>query len=61
MKEGRCLISDFNNFLHSLISSTKGMLPLIFNWNRVPLDESHSGYQEVVKLFNAAMQSHLEA
>jgi len=25
------------------------------------LDESHSGYQEVVKLFNAAMQSHLEA
>ena len=63
VKEGRCLISDFNNSpCIWLTSSTKGMLPLTtLIGTEYQLDESHSGYQEVVKLFNAAMQSHLEA
>jgi len=62
VKEGSCAISDFN---HSpciwLTSSTKGMLPLTnLIGTDYRLEESYIGYLEVVELFNAAMQSHLE-
>ena len=62
VKEGNCAISDFNDSpCIWLTSSTKGMLPLTdLIGTEYKLEENHSGYLEVSKLFNAAMQSHLE-
>ena len=63
VKEGNCAISDFNDSpCIWLTSSTKGMLPLTnLIGTDYKLEENHGGYLEVSKLFNAAMQSHLEA
>ena len=62
VKEGSCAISDFNDSpCIWLTSSTKGMLPLTnLIGTDYKLEENHSGYLEVSKLFNAAMKSHLE-
>ena len=62
VKEGSCAISDFNDSpCIWLTSSTKGMLPLTnLIGTDYKLEENHSGYLEVSKLFNAAMKSYLE-
>ena len=61
VKEGNCEISDFNDSpCIWLTSSTKGMLPLTnLIGTDYKLEENHSGYLEVSKLFNAAIKSHL--
>jgi branched-subunit amino acid aminotransferase/4-amino-4-deoxychorismate lyase len=59
--EGSCSIEDFD---HSpciwLSSSTKGILPLTnLIGTEYRFQEDHAGYKEVLRVFNAAMQSHL--
>jgi D-alanine transaminase len=63
VKEGSCSIADFNDSPCMWVtSSTKGMLPLIsLIGTDYKMEENHSGYSAVAALFNAAMQSHLEA
>ena len=63
VKEGSCSIADFNDSPCIWVtSSTKGMLPLIrLIGTDYKMEENHTGYSAVSALFNAAMQSHLEA
>lgn len=63
VKEGSCSIADFNDSPCIWVtSSTKGMLPLIsLIGTDYKMEENHTGYSAVYALFNAAMQSHLEA
>ena len=61
VSEGSCSIEDFD---HSpciwLSSSTKGILPLTnLIGTEYRFQEDHEGYKEILRVFNAAMQSHL--
>ncbi len=61
VKEGFCSILDFNDSpCIWLTSSTKGILPLTtLIGTEYKFEENFCGYEAIVELFNAAMQSHL--
>ena len=63
VEEGKCNIEDFDSSpLIWLSSSTKGLLPLNkLIGTKYTYEESNDSFEEINKIFNAAVQSHLLA
>ena len=63
VEEGKCNIEDFDSSpLIWLSSSTKGLLPLNkLIGTKYTYEESNASFEEINKIFNAAVQSHLLA
>jgi len=63
VEEGKCNIEDFDSSpLIWLSSSTKGLLPLNkLIGTKYTYEESNDSFEEINKIFNAAVQSHLSA
>ena len=63
VQEGKCNIEDFNSSpCMWLSSSTKGLLPLnALVGSKYSYKEANGGFEEINKIFNAAVQSHLSA
>ena len=63
VQEGKCNIEDFNSSpCMWLTSSTKGLLPLNgLVGSKYSYKEANDSFEEINKIFNAAVQSHLSA